>query len=139
MLSVADATRAVLQRVPRLEREVVPVDAACRRVLAADVAVGETALPAGTRLGPWDIGLIAALGVASLPVVRAPRVALIATGDELVDIATPPGPGQLVDSSMHALAALVREAGGVADYLGIARDNLGSLADRLAAARGHDV
>lgn len=235
MLSVADATRAVLQRVPRLEPEVVPVDAACGRVLAADlvaaralpgfdnsamdgyaarsadlpgtlpvagvvaagqlevaahaartaariftgapmppgadtvviqedatrdgdrvtlpaspvgdnvrvvgedVAIGETALVAGTRLGPWDIGLIAALGVAAVPVVRAPRVALIATGDELVDVATPPGPGQLVDSSMHALAALVREAGGVADYLGIARDSLASLADRFAAARGHDV
>lgn len=109
------------------------------RTAGEDVAIGETALPAGTRLGPWDIGLLAALGVTVLPVARAPRVALIATGDELVDVTTAPGPGQLVDSSMHALAALVREAGGIADPLGIARDNLESLAERLAAAEGHDA
>jgi molybdopterin molybdotransferase len=109
------------------------------RVIGEDVAVGEIALPAGTRLTGWDIGLCAALGLTALPVARAPRVALIATGDELVDIATAPRPGQLVDSSVHALAALVREAGGIAERLGIARDDLASLADRLAAARDHDV
>jgi molybdopterin molybdotransferase len=109
------------------------------RVVGEDVAIGETALTAGTRLSPWDIGLLAALGATSVPVTRAPRVALIATGDELVDVTATPGPGQLVDSSVHALAALVREAGGVADQLGIARDNLASLADRLAASLGYDV
>lgn len=109
------------------------------RLIGEDVAVGETVLAAGTRLTGWDIGLIAALGVAEVPVARAPRVALIATGDELVDIATPPGPGQLVDSSTHALIALIAEAGGVADRLGIARDSLESLAEQLDAARDYDV
>jgi molybdopterin molybdotransferase len=109
------------------------------RCAGEDVAIGEVAIAAGTRLSPWDIGLCAALGLATLEVSRAPRVALIATGDELVDVMTAPGAGQLVDSSMHALAALVREAGGVADYLGIARDNLPSLADRLAASAGYDA
>jgi len=104
-----------------------------------DVAIGEAVLAAGTRLSPWDIGLLAALGIVQVPVARAPRVALIATGDELVDVMTPPGPGQLVDSSVHAIEALVGEAGGVADRLGIARDDLASLADRFAAAQGHDV
>jgi molybdopterin molybdotransferase len=104
-----------------------------------DVAIGERAIAAGTRLGGWDVGLLAALGMAEVSVSRAPRVALIATGDELVDVATPPEPGQLVDSSVHALAALVREAGGTADRLGIARDDLASLADRLDASRGYDV
>jgi len=109
------------------------------RRIGEDVAIGELALPAGTRLSGWDLGLLAALGVTHVAVARQPRVALIGTGDELVDLATPPGPGQLVDSSIHALAALVREAGGVAEPLGIARDSLESLADRLAAARDHDV
>src|SRR5262245_57082972 len=109
------------------------------RVVGEDVAIGETALAAGTRLSGWDIGLCAALGIAALPVSRAPRVALIATGDELVDVTTPPRPGQLVDSSVHALAALVREAGGTADRLGIARDDLASLADRLEASLGYDA
>jgi molybdopterin molybdotransferase len=109
------------------------------RLTGEDVAVGETVLTAGTRLGPWDIGMLAALGISAVTVARAPRVALIATGDELVDVTTPPGPGQLVDSSVHALAALVREAGGVADRLGIARDTMASLADRFAASLGYDV
>ncbi|HET7505508.1 MAG TPA: gephyrin-like molybdotransferase Glp [Kofleriaceae bacterium] len=109
------------------------------RVVGEDVAIGETVLTSGARLGPWDLGLLAALGVQEVEVARAPRVALIATGDELVDVATPPGPGQLVDSSMHALAALVREAGGIPETLGIARDDLASLADRLAQAGAHDV
>jgi molybdopterin molybdotransferase len=109
------------------------------RLAGEDVAIGETVLTAGTRLGPWDIGMLAALGISAVAVARAPRVALIATGDELVDVTTPPGPGQLVDSSVHALAALVREAGGVADRLGIARDDLASLADRFTAALGYDV
>jgi len=235
MISVADATHAVLDRVPRLGHELVALDAACGRVLAVDViatralpgfansamdgyaarsaelpatlpvaavvaagqldvspvprsaavriftgaplppgadtvviqedatrdgdrvtlpaaplgdnvrmtgedvALGEAVLAAGARLTPWDIGMLAALGVAHVAVARAPRVALIATGDELVDVTTPPGPGQLVDSSVHALVALVREAGGVAERLGIARDDLGSLAGRLAAAADHDV
>jgi molybdopterin molybdotransferase len=109
------------------------------RPTGEDVAVGDTVLAAGTRLTGWDIGLLAALGVTQVPVARAPRVALIATGDELVDVSVAPGPGQLVDSSVHALAAMVTEVGGIADRLGIARDNLPSLADRLAAARGYDA
>jgi molybdopterin molybdotransferase len=109
------------------------------RVAGEDVAIGELAIAAGSRLTGWDIGLCAALGLTELPVARAPRVALIATGDELVDVATPPRPGQLVDSSVHALAALVAEAGGTADRLGIARDDLASLADRLDASLGYDV
>jgi molybdopterin molybdotransferase len=109
------------------------------RLIGEDIAVGDLALPAGTRLSGWDLGLLAALGVTAVSCARRPRVALIGTGDELVDVATPPGPGQLVDSSIHALAALVREAGGVAEPLGIARDSLESLADRLDAARDHDA
>lgn len=104
-----------------------------------DVAVGDAVLAAGARLTPWDIGLCAALGIAELSVARTPRVALIATGDELVDVTEMPAMGQLVDSSVHALAALIAEAGGTADRLGIARDDLGSLADLFAAARDYDV
>jgi molybdopterin molybdotransferase len=104
-----------------------------------DVATGERVLAAGTRLGPWDLGVLAALGVARVPVARAPWVALIATGDELVDIDTAPGPGQLVDSSNHTLAALVREAGGRADRLGIARDDPAAIRRMLEAAATYDA
>ncbi len=87
-----------------------------------DIAPGERALAAGQRLGWGEIALAAGLGLGRLAVVRRPVVAIIATGDELVDVATPPGPGQVVDSSAHALAVQIAEAGGVPRYLGIARD-----------------
>jgi molybdopterin molybdotransferase len=95
-----------------------------------DIAAGERALAAGTRLRPWDLGVLAALGVARVEVARAPRVAILSTGDELVDIVDEPAPGKLVDSSAHALAALVAEAGGTPIRLGIVRDNL----DEIRAA-----
>ena len=109
------------------------------RKTGEDIAVGDTVIVAGTRIAAWHLGVLAALGMATVPVSRRPRVALIATGDELVDIETPPGPGQLVDSSAHALAALVAEAGGDAHRVGIARDDLSALADLIAAAMGYDV
>jgi len=115
-----------------------PVGDNVRRI-GEDIAVGETVIAAGTRLTSWHLGVLAALGLAQVTVSRAPRVALIATGDELVDVDTPPGPGQLVDSSAHALIALVQEAGGTAHRVGIARDDLSALADLIAAALGYDV
>ncbi len=109
------------------------------RRLGEDIAIGEAVIAAGTRLTAWHLGVLAALGVTAVTVARAPRVALIATGDELVEIDTAPGPGQLVDSSAHALVALVEEAGGTAHRVGIARDDVSALADLIAAALGYDA
>lgn len=109
------------------------------RTTGEDIAIGDTVIAAGTRIAPWHLGVLAALGIAKVPVSRKPRVALIATGDELVEVDTPPGPGQLVDSSAHALVALVEEAGGDAHRVGIARDDISALADLIAAAMGYDV
>jgi molybdopterin molybdotransferase len=104
-----------------------------------DLATGELAIPAGSRLGGAELGLLAALGMAEVEVVRTPRVALIATGDELVDVSTVPGPGQLVDSSAHALAAMIADAGATATYIGIARDDPMTMAALIASAFDHDV
>ena len=104
-----------------------------------DIAVGERVLAAGARLRPWDIGVLAALGVAEIEVARAPRVALVATGDELVEVTAQPAVGQLVDSSAHALAALVSEAGGIPVRLGIARDTPDEIRAMLERASVHDV
>jgi molybdopterin molybdotransferase len=93
------------------------------RHMGEDIAAGERALDAGMRLGWGEIGLAAALGVTRVQVTRRPVVAIVATGDELVDIATAPAPGQVVDSSAHALSAHIAELGALPKYLGIARDN----------------
>ena len=105
----------------RVELPASPAGANVRPV-GEDVGRGDRVLDAGRRLGWTELGLLAALGRARVPVARRPTVAIIATGDELVDVGTEPAPGQVVDSSAHMLAAQVAAAGGVARYLGVARD-----------------
>lgn len=139
----AELDTVVIQEDATLEGEQVTLPAAPPgdnvRRLGEDIAIGEAVITAGTRLTAWHLGVLAALGVTAVTVARAPRVALIATGDELVEVDTAPGPGQLVDSSAHALVALVEEAGGTAHRVGIARDDVSALADLIAAALGYDA
>ncbi len=123
------------------ERVTLPAAAAGAHVRRAgeDIAPGERALAAGTRLGWGELALAAGLGVTRLAVVRRPVVAIVATGDELVDIATEPAPGQVVDSSAHALAVQIAMAGGVPRYLGIARDRPEAVRALIERALGCDV
>lgn len=104
-----------------------------------DVARGQTALRAGAVLGPGEIGLCAALGFATVPVARRPRVAILSTGDELVDVSVEPAPGQIVSSNDYALAAQVEEAGGEPVSLGIVGDDRAALEAALARGLGEDV
>ena len=87
-----------------------------------DMRAGDRVLVAGMQLGPAEIGLAAAIGHAELGVRRRPRVALMSTGDELVEVGRPPGPGQIPDSNRWALLAALREAGAEVEVLGIAPD-----------------
>jgi molybdopterin molybdotransferase len=104
-----------------------------------DVATGERALPAGLRLDPGALALLAALGLPTVLVAWRPRVAILATGDELVDVSDELEPGQIVDSSAHALIAAVRAAGGEPSYLGVVRDQRTTVAEALADALEHDA
>jgi molybdopterin molybdotransferase len=88
----------------------------------ADLGEGEHVLAAGTQLGAAEIGLAAALGHASLAVRRRPRVALLSTGDELVEVGQKVLPGKITDSNRWALLAALREAGAEVRLLGIAPD-----------------
>ncbi len=87
-----------------------------------DVDVGDDVLAAGARLGPGELGFLAALGHAAVRVARKPRVAILSTGDELVSVDVPPRSGQIVNSNLYALSAQVREAGAEPVNAGIAPD-----------------
>ena len=102
--------------------------------VGADLRPGDLILRAGTQLGPAEIGIAAATGRALLPVHRRPRVALMSTGDELVEVGTRPGPGQIPDSNRWALLAALREAGAQVDLLGIAPDEAEPLRGFVAGA-----
>ncbi len=104
------------------------------RAAGLDFSEGATLLHAGARLGPGAIALAAAMNHAELPLVRRPRVAILASGDELVPPGTAIGPNQIVASNAFAIAALVEWAGGESVDLGIARDDLAALERAIRAA-----
>jgi molybdopterin molybdotransferase len=96
-----------------------------------DIRAGEEALAAGREITPAEIGLLASLGHASVMVYDQPRVAVLSTGDELVDIDQEQQPGKIMNSNSYSLMAQVREAGGIPINLGIAPDHLASIEERL--------
>ncbi len=103
-----------------------------------DIKVGTVALTAGVKIGPGEIGLLAALGFSQIEVARRPRVAILSTGDELIDVsdsrASNPPPGKIINSNAYALAAQIRQAGGEPIHCGIARDSLAGTTVAIAAA-----
>jgi molybdopterin molybdotransferase len=116
-----------------------PARGANVRDAGEDVRPGQVVVAAGTVVGPADVGVLASVGRATLLVHRRPRVAILATGSELVELDQEPGPGQVVDSNAYALAAAVQAAGGDAVVLPAVRDRLDDLAARVAEGLAADV
>ena len=112
--------------------------AANMRPLGADFRAGDS-LSAPRLLTPATIALLAAMNIDRVPVTRRPVVAIIATGDELVQPGEIPGPDQIIASNSHGLAAMLHGLGAEVRLLPIARDTLGSLAFSLDLARGADL
>jgi len=109
------------------------------RLAGEDVRKGEKVIRKGDILRPAHIGMLAALGRTSVSVYRKPRVAILSTGDELVDIKTNPGPGKIVNSNSYSLAAQVMECGAAPVMLGIARDKRSDLEKKFRQALRADV
>ena len=105
----------------------------------AEALAGDEILPAGLRVGPQHIALAAACGHASVKVFRRPHVAILTTGDELVPVASAPGPGKIRNSNGIMLAALVAEAGGMPWLLPTARDSDSALDEALHAGVAADL
>ncbi len=106
------------------------------RPAGLDFAEGDVLLRAGRRLDPRAAALAAAMGHASIPVRRRPKIALLATGDELVRPGEAARPDQIVASNIYAAAGLAEEAGGEAIDLGIATDDFPALERGIAQAEG---
>ena len=99
-----------------------------------DYAQSSVVLPKGRRMRPQDLGVLAGLGIGDVPVFKRPTVAIISTGDELVEIDQPLTPGTIRDINSTTLAALVEECGGVPVSLGITGDDPDSLHQACAKA-----
>ncbi len=134
----ADAVVPVEQTDGGLDRvrfSAAPAPGAHVRREGEDVRAGDVVLSAGTVLGATQIGVAAAVGCATVPVRRRPRVLVLSTGSELVAPGTPLQPGQIYESNGPMLAAAVEEAGGSAELLRFVADDveqfLGRLRERL--------
>ncbi len=92
------------------------------RLAGQDMRCGQQVLTGGDFLRPQEIGVLAAVGRSRVRVVRQPRVSILSTGDELVEVGASLGPGQIRDANSFILSSLVRRYGGVPTVLGIARD-----------------
>jgi molybdopterin molybdotransferase len=105
------------------------------RAAGLDFRTGAPGLYAGTRIGPAELALAAAMNHAALPVARRPRVAVIASGDELVPPGAEPGPSQIISTNNLAVGAIAAEAGAEVIDLGIFRDDLAELERAIGLAR----
>jgi molybdopterin molybdotransferase len=120
---------------PEVEVREHPIPGRFIRPAGLDFREGDVLMHAGERLDARRLALAAAMGHPDLPVRRKPRIAILATGDELVRPGEPAGPDQIVASNPYALRAIVDRAGGEAIDLGIARDTLEDLRRAIDSAR----
>lgn len=140
----AGADAVVIQENTRRDGDMVEVslgtpDRDHVRPRGGDFRSGAELLPQGRRLTARDVTLAAAMGHASVPAVRRPRVAIVATGDELVPPGVEPRADQIVCSNPYGVAAMVRAAGGEPVLLGIAADTRAALEAKIDLARNADV
>ena len=100
---------------------------------------GQTLLEPGMRLDYGAIAVAASVGLSTVPVFRRPHVAILSTGDEVVEITARPGPTQIRNSNSYSLAAQVQSAGGIPTMIGIARDDPGHLRTLIAQGLKPDL
>lgn len=99
-----------------------------------DMTVGETALIAGTKIGPAEIGVLSALGIEKVQVFKRPRIALLSTGNELVDNGQPLPPGKIYDSNLHSLTAYVQQLGSLPMRGALVPDDATAIAAAIESA-----
>lgn len=120
--------------------EAVPVAGQHVRAAGSDLALGATALTAGTRLGPGQLGLLATLDMMHVAVRRAPVVTLLSTGDELRPPGSPGPVGSIPESNTFVLGSIARRAGAIVRRVPLVADDLARTAEDIAAAlQGTDV
>ena len=109
----------------RLYRQLAPGENIRRA--GENIAAGATVMTAGAVIGPAEIGMLAGIGCPRVDVIRRPKVAILSSGDELVDIYDDLAPGKIRDTNGYTLAALIRQSGGIPIRLPIAKDTMESI------------
>lgn len=131
-------------RTGRLEATSVRIFKAARpganiRRAGEDLREGEVVVRSGTVLRPSEIGVIASVGRASVRVIRRPVVAVLSTGDELIEPGQPRSGARIYDSNAHSVSSLVKRHGGIPKMLGIAKDTVGALTAKIHEGMDADM
>ena len=103
------------------------------RHIGEDIVAGQIVMDAGHVLRPQEIGVLASLGMSQVSIIRKPRIGILSTGDELVDINEPLGPGKIRNSNSYAQEAQVRSLGAQLVSLGVAADTEADVREKLDA------
>ncbi len=127
----AEGITVTFQRIPKKGANI--------RLAGEDVKEGEAVMSPGVKIRPTEAGMFAALGRSVVSVSQRPRVAILSTGDEIVEIDEAYAQGKIVNSNAYGLAAQVTQAGGVPVMLGIGRDSPEALYEILESARLCDM
>ena len=104
-----------------------------------DIPRGASILRKGGRVTAFDRGVLAAIGVSGMEVYKLPRVALISSGDEIVGINEDAPPGKIRDINRYTVSGLVKNAGGHTHFLGLSRDNISDITEKLSLARDYSM
>ena len=104
-----------------------------------DIEKGKDVLARGTRLTPFHLGVLAALGISPVPVHTRPKISLISSGDEIVPVDVVPAPGKVRDINRYTLAGLLEREDADVTFRGIARDTLPDITEKLLASAGSDM
>ncbi len=104
-----------------------------------DISMGDVVLRSGTLIRSGEVGVLATVGRSSVEVARRPVVAILSTGSEIVDLGEKPPPGKVTNSNAYALAALVRESGGVPRVMGVVPDTRDVTVEAISAALHCDI
>jgi molybdopterin molybdotransferase len=138
------ADAVVMDEYARRAAEAVEITRAVRKAEnicfeGEDVKIGETVLEKGRLISPFDLGVLAALGLITVTVCRRPECGLISSGNEVVPADATPGPGKIRDINTHTVADLVKRRGCLVRFAGIARDTVDAVAEKLLSVKGCDV
>jgi molybdopterin molybdotransferase len=109
------------------------------RLAGEDISRGKTVLRKDTVIRPAEIGLMASIGCRRVKVIRRPVVAVLSTGNEIVDVNQPLPEGKIYDSNAYSIASLIKRYGGIPKMLGIARDEEKELVSKLKQAQDADM
>lgn len=109
------------------------------RLEGSNVEKGSFLIPRGTAVGPAQISALASIGMTKIKVIRRPKIAVIATGDELIDFRSQLSPGKSYNCNTPAIAALITHYGGIPQVMGIARDNESSLLSKIKRSLSADA